>query len=198
MNICVYGASSNTIDPAFLQAGEALGLAMAKREHTLVFGGGANGLMGAVARGMTRGGGQIIGVAPRFFDVDGVLYPQCTEFVYTETMRERKAIMEERADAFIMTPGGIGTLEEFYEIATLRQLGRHSKPIAILNTNDFYRPILDMWEKAIAGGFMTAACRELFTMSTDPEALLDELEQSRGKTLDLYEMKSVNRRTLSE
>ena len=194
MHICVYGASSSTIDPAFIQAGESLGLAMAKRGHTLVFGGGANGLMGAVARGMTRGGGQIIGVAPRFFDVDGILYPHCTEFVYTETMRERKAIMEERADAFVMTPGGIGTLEEFYEIATLRQLGRHSKPIAVLNTTDYYRPILEMWEQAISHGFMTEACRALFTMSTEPEALLDSLEQAEGKTLDLYEMKSVNRR----
>ena len=195
MNICVYGASSNTIDPVFLQAGEALGLAMAQRGHRLVFGGGAGGLMGAVARGMTRGGGEIIGVAPRFFDVDGVLYPHCTEFVYTETMRERKAIMEERADAFIMTPGGIGTLEEFYEIATLRQLGRHNKPIAMLNTKDYYRPILEMWEQAISHGFMTAACRELFTMFSEPAPLLDALEQAQGKTLDLYEMKRVQRRT---
>lgn len=195
MNICVYGASSSTIDPAYLQAGEALGLAMAKRGHTLVFGGGATGLMGAVARGMTAGNGQIIGVAPRFFDVDGVLYPHCTEFVYTENMRERKAIMEDRAEAFIMTPGGIGTLEEFYEIATLRQLGRHSKPVAILNTKGYYGPVLDMWEQAISQGFMSPACRELFSMFEDPEALLDDLEQSTGKTLDLYEMKNVKQRT---
>lgn len=194
MKICVYGASSNQIDRTYLQAGEALGLAMAKRGHSLVFGGGANGLMGAAARGMTAGGGEIIGVAPRFFDADGILYPHCTEFIYTETMRERKAIMEERADAFIMTPGGIGTLEEFYEIVTLRQLGRHSKPVAILNTNGYYKPVLDMWEQAIAQGFMTPACRELFVMSDDPETLLDMLEQAAGQTADVYAMKNITRR----
>jgi uncharacterized protein (TIGR00730 family) len=194
MKICVYGASSNNIDPAYLQAGEALGLAMAKRGHGLVFGGGANGLMGAAARGMTAGNGEIIGVAPRFFDVDGVLYPHCTEFVYTETMRERKAIMEERADAFIMTPGGIGTLEEFYEIVTLRQLGRLSKPVAILNTKDYYRPVLDMWEQAISQGFMTQACRGLFTISDDPEKLLDQLEQASTQTANLYAMKNIGKR----
>jgi uncharacterized protein (TIGR00730 family) len=194
MKICVYGASSNNIDPAYLQAGEALGLAMAKRGHGLVFGGGANGLMGAAARGMTAGNGEIIGVAPRFFDVDGVLYPHCTEFVYTETMRERKAIMEERADAFIMTPGGIGTLEEFYEIVTLRQLGRLSKPVAILNTKDYYRPVLDMWEQAISQGFMTQACRGLFTISDDPEKLLDQLEQASTQTTNLYAMKNIGKR----
>lgn len=194
MRICVYGASSSSIDPAYLQAGEALGLAMARRGHGLVFGGGANGLMGAAARGMTAGNGEIIGVAPRFFDVDGVLYPHCTQFIYTETMRERKAIMEEKADAFIMTPGGIGTLEEFYEIVTLRQLGRLNKPVAILNTNGYYRPVLDMWEQAISQGFMTPACRELFTISDDPETLLDQLEQATAQTADLYAMKNIGRR----
>lgn len=194
MKICVYGASSNKIDPSYLQAGEALGLAMAKRGHGLVFGGGANGLMGAAARGMTAGKGEIIGVAPRFFDVDGVLYQHCTEFIYTDTMRERKAIMEEKADAFIMTPGGIGTLEEFYEIATLRQLGRLSKPVAILNTNGYYAPVLAMWEQAIAQGFMTEACRGLFTISDNPETLLDQLEQAQTETVDLYAMKSLEKR----
>ena len=114
MVICIYGASSDQIDPAYLRAGEELGLAMARRGHSLVFGGGGHGLMGAVARGMTQGGGSITGVAPRFFNVDGSLYDGCTEFLYTDTMRERKALMEERADAFVMTPGGIGTYEEFF------------------------------------------------------------------------------------
>jgi len=196
MKICVYGASSNQIDPSYLQAGEALGLAMAKRGHGLVFGGGANGLMGATARGMTAGNGEIIGVAPRFFDVDGVLYQHCTEFIYTDTMRERKAIMEEKADAFIMTPGGIGTLEEFYEIVTLRQLGRLSKPVAILNTNGYYAPVLAMWEQAIAQGFMTEACRGLFTISDDPETLLDQLEQAAVQTADLYTMKNIGKRQM--
>ena len=93
MNICVYGASSNNIDKSYITAMENLGVEMAKRGHTLVFGGGANGLMGAVARGMTKGGGKIVGISPKFFDVDGVLYDKCTEFIYTETMRERKQLL---------------------------------------------------------------------------------------------------------
>ena len=184
MQICVYGASSNDIDPRYLEAGEALGLEMARRGHGLVFGGGASGLMGAVARGMTRGGGSILDVAPSFFNVDGILYEQCTEFIYTDTMRQRKSIMEERADAFIMTPGGIGTFEEFYEILTLRQLGRHNKPIAILNTAGYYEPLIRMLEHAIEQGFMRPECRSLCGWFDTPDALLDYLESDAAKQLD--------------
>lgn len=191
MQICVYGASSNDIDPAYLEAGEALGLEMAKRGHGLVFGGGACGLMGAVARGMTQGGGQILGVAPSFFNVDGILYDQCTEFIYTDTMRQRKSIMEERADAFIMTPGGIGTFEEFYEILTLRQLGRHNKSIAVLNTKDYYRPIIEMQQRAMDQGFMKPACSQLCAWFDDPAELLDYLEQDAATPMDVGHLKNI-------
>ena len=190
MRICVYGASSNDIDPTYLQAGELLGYEMAGRGHTLVFGGGNQGLLGAVARGMTRGGGHIIGVAPRFFDVEGVLYQACSEFIYTETMRERKAIMEDRAEAFIMTPGGIGTFEEFYEILTLRQLQRHNKPIAVLNTWDYYGPLLQMQERAIDQRFMKPGCRNLFAMFEDPAQLLRYLESDAARDLDFNNLRS--------
>ena len=191
MQICVYGASSNTIEESYLQAGEALGLAMAARGHGLVFGGGQKGMMGAAARGMTAGGGEIIGVAPRFFDVEGVLYQACTEFVFTETMRERKAIMEERADAFIMTPGGIGTFEEFFEILTLRQLGRHSKPIAVLNTRGYYEPLRQMLEQAIAQGFMRPECRGLCAFLEEPAELLEYLENDKGLAVDPSKLRDV-------
>lgn len=191
MQICVYGASSNNIDPRYLQAGEALGLEMAKRGHSLVFGGGASGLMGAVARGVTQGGGSMVGVAPSFFNVDGILYDQCSELIYTETMRQRKSIMEERADAFIMTPGGIGTFEEYFEILTLRQLGRHNKPIAILNTLDYYHPLLQMQEQAMEQGFMKPACRQLCGWFEDPTALLDYLESAEAVELDIRHLKNI-------
>ncbi len=191
MNICVYGASSNEIDAAYIEAGEALGYAMAKRGHGLVFGGGQKGLMGAAARGMTRGGGSIIGVAPRFFDVEGVLYQQCTEFIFTDTMRQRKAIMEERSDAFIMTPGGIGTFEEFFEILTLRQLGRHEKGIAILNTKGYYEPLRQMLEQAIEQGFLRPECRGLCGFFDEPETLLDYLEKGPEKVIDPTKLRDV-------
>lgn len=191
MNICVYGASSNEIDIAYIQAGEALGYAMAKRGHGLVFGGGQKGLMGAAARGATKGGGSIIGVAPRFFDVEGVLYQDCTEFIFTDTMRERKAIMEERSHAFIMTPGGIGTFEEFFEILTLRQLGRHEKGIAVLNTRGYYEPLRQMLEQAIEQGFLRPECRGLCAFFDEPEALLDYLEKGPEKVIDPTKLRDV-------
>lgn len=191
LQICVYGASSNDIDPRYLRAGETLGEEMARRGDGLVFGGGACGMMGALARGMTRGGGHILGVAPGFFNVDGILYDHCSEFIYTDTMRQRKSIMEERADAFVMTPGGIGTFEEFYEILTLRQLGRHNKPIAILNTLDYYAPLREMQERAIQQGFLKEACRQLCGWFSDPIALLDYLHSAEATALDVKHLKNI-------
>ena len=131
MNICLYGASSTEIDKVYIEATEALGELLAKEGHSLVYGAGGAGLMGAAARGVKRGGGYIVGVVPSFLKVDGVLFDDCDETIFTNTMRERKQIMEERADAFIVTPGGIGTYEEFFEIYTLKQLGQLHKPIVI-------------------------------------------------------------------
>lgn len=191
MNICVYGASSNDIDHRYLDAGEELGRQMARRGHGLVFGGGASGMMGAAVRGVTELGGHSTGVAPTFFQVDGVLYDHCTEFIPTETMRQRKQIMEERADAFVMTPGGIGTFEEFFEILTLKQLGRHNKPIAVLNIAGYYDNMEAMIQTAIAGNFMKPACRELYGIFDAPEALLDYLERYNAAALDVRHLKNI-------
>ncbi len=191
MTICVYGASSDVIDKKYIAQGEALGEEMAHRGHALVFGGGAHGLMGAAARGMSRGNGEIIGVAPTFFNVDGVFFDGCTEFVYTETMRERKQIMEDRSDAFIMTPGGIGTFEEFFEILTLKQLARHSKPIAILNTGGYYDDIISLLNKAVNGNFMRAESMKLFETFTDCNALLDYIEGYEQQKIDICDMKHI-------
>ena len=154
MNICVYGASSN-----------------AKRGHTLVYGAGANGLMGAVARGVYEENGTIIGVTPSFFNVDGILFENVSELITTETMRERKQIMEDKADAFIVTPGGIGTLEEFFEI-----LGRHGKAIVIFNQNGFYDHLLSMLKETSDKGFMTPATNEIYTVMDNSDEILDYLE----------------------
>ena len=173
MNLCVYGASSDKIDKVYIKTVEKMGLEMAKRGHGLVFGGGAEGLMGAAARGMSAGGGKIIGVAPSFFEVDGVLYDRCTEFIYTETMRERKQTMEDKSDAFIMTPGGIGTFEEFFEILTLKQLCRHQKAIAVLNINGYFDDIAQLMDTAEKGGFLKNETLKLYKFFTDYNVLLD-------------------------
>ncbi len=191
MNLCIYGASSNQIDPAYMTAVEELGQKLARRGHGLVFGGGAQGLMGAAARGVTAQKGYILGVAPSFFNVDGVLYEHCTEFIYTDTMRQRKQIMEDRADGFIMVPGGIGTYEEFFEMLTLKQLGRHSKPITILNLGGYYDLLQQLLEQTIRQGFMKPACRQLYGIFTDADALLDYLEQAAPAPADVQEMKHI-------
>ena len=191
MNICVFGASSNAIGAHYLEAGERLGAALARRGHGLVFGGGANGLMGAVARGVRSGGGRILGVAPRFFNVDGVLYDACTEFIYTDTMRERKQIMEDRSDAVIMTPGGIGTFEEYFEMLTLKQLGRHSRPIAVFNVGGYFDELLQMLEKAAREQFMQPAALSLSRCFTDAEAMLDYIEAGESAPVSVESMKNI-------
>ena len=139
MKICVFGAASAHIDNIYIRAVEELGEKMAKRGHSLVFGAGATGLMGAAARGVKRGGGKIHGVIPDFFRDEEVeaIYEGCDKITYTENMSERKRVMEDEADAFIITPGGIGTFEEFFEVLTLKQLGRHDKTMAILNISGY-------------------------------------------------------------
>lgn len=178
MTICVYGAASPTIDNSYLERGEALGRTLARRGHSLVFGGGAHGLMGAAARGVREAGGYIVGVVPRFFKEDAAetLCCFCDEYIETDTMRERKRIMEHRADAFIITPGGIGTFEEFFEILTLRQLCRHHKPIAVFNVNGYYDTVIRALVEAVEKGFLKASCLDLFAVTDDPDALLSYLE----------------------
>lgn len=172
MNICVYCASSDQISPEFFDAARELGALIAKNGHTLIFGGGSGGLMGAVGKGALENGGHIIGIAPKFFDEPGVLMKNEAEFIFTETMSERKAIMEEMADAFIALPGGIGTFEEFFEVLTLKQLGRHSKSISLLNTRDYYDDFNSMLILTAKRGFMSAACLDLYKMCATPEEAL--------------------------
>ncbi|MDD6276081.1 MAG: TIGR00730 family Rossman fold protein [Clostridia bacterium] len=191
MNICVYGASSTTIDKSYIEAGEELGRAIGKRGYGLVFGGGNNGLMGAAARGVHETCMPIIGIAPSFFQVDGILYPNCTEFIYTETMRERKQLLEDKSCAFIISPGGIGTFDEFFEILTLKQLSRHTKPIAILNTNGYYNKLLDMLENSIDGGFLNREAKELYYVSESPEDILDYIESYNPNNEPVTKFKNI-------
>ena len=151
MRICVFGAASPTIDPEYMEKVEALGKEMALRGHSLVFGGGGHGLMGAAAKGVKSGGGYILGVIPEFFGEEDVeiVYPHCDELIEPETMRQRKQIMEDNSDAFIVVPGGIGTFEEFFEILTLKQLCRHNKPIAIFNVKNYYSELNTLMETAM-------------------------------------------------
>ena len=178
MRICVYGAASPTIDADYIEKVERLGAEMAARGHSLVFGGGGNGLMGAAARGVHSGGGRVVGVIPKFFDDESVeaIYESCDELIFTDTMRQRKQIMEDNSDAFIVAPGGIGTFEEFFEILTLKQLCRHNKPIALYNINGYYNELNDVMEQAMKKNFIRENCAELYMLTEDLGELLDYIE----------------------
>ncbi len=178
MRICVYGAASPTIDPKYIEAVEQLGEQLARRGHNLVFGAGGNGLMGAAARGFHAGGAHIIGVIPKFFEEEKVeaIYDRCDEMHLPETMRERKQIMEDHADAFVIVPGGIGTFEEFFEILTLKQLCRHSKPIVLYNLFGYYNELNAAMLVAMDKEFIKDNCKELYAITDDVDAMIRYLE----------------------
>lgn len=188
MNICLYGASSNEIHEEYIRITEELGEALAQAGHSLVYGAGGAGLMGAAARGMKRRGGQVVGVVPGFLRVDGILFEDCDEIIYTDTMRERKQIMEDRAEAFIVAPGGIGTYEEFFEIYTLKQLGRHSKPMVIFNPRGYYDGMLSMLRHTVEEGFMREKSLSLLTVANTPQEVLAQLAIP-GEAVDVRETK---------
>ena len=176
VNICVYGASSAQLKDIYYEKTQELGRAMGKRGHGLVFGGGATGMMGAAARGVDSEDGYILGIAPRFFDKPGVLYENCSEFIFTETMRERKKLLEERSDATIVTPGGIGTYEEFFEILTLKSLHRMDRPIVLYNINGYYDGMKALLQHTADEKFMDASNMELCAFMDDPEQILAYIE----------------------
>ncbi len=191
MKICVFGAASAQIDKKYIDLAEDLGEKLARRGHSLVFGAGATGLMGATARGVKRAGGYIHGVIPRFFEEEGVelIYEECDETTYTETMAERKKVMEDDADAFIIAPGGIGTFEEFFEVLTLKQLGRHDKAIALYNIDGYYDDLEKFMRTVYDRKFITFKCYEMYSYFNSAEEILDYLENYVPKGSDWRTLK---------
>lgn len=193
MKICIYAASSSRLEQVYYSETEKLGALLAKQGHSLVFGGGREGLMGAMARGVHSEGGEIIGIAPKFFDEPGILYEHCTKLVFTETMRERKQKMEDMSDACIVLPGGIGTYEEFFETLTLKQLGRSERAIVIFNINGYYDDMLKLLEHTAKEGFMSASCLELFTLAATPEEAIEQIESYVPRRGNLQRLEDYNK-----
>ena len=177
MNICIYGASSDKLDDVYCEAAKETGRVIAEAGHTLIYGGGRGGLMGKCAHSAFSNGGHIIGIAPGFFDIPGVLMKSCGEFILTDTMRERKYLMEEKADAFVLLPGGIGSFEEFFETLTLKQLGKLDKPIVVLNTAGYYEPMFAMLKNAADQGFMGSDVMGLFKVCDRPEEIIGKINE---------------------
>ena len=159
-NICVYCGSGPGTDPSFVKAAKEFGGVLASNNIGLVYGGGSVGLMGEVAASTIAKGGHVIGVIPEFLAGRERLNDSVNELVVTRDMHERKRVMFERADAFVAMPGGIGTLEELVEQLTWAQLGRHKKPILLLNTRGFWNPLLELFNHMMSLGFIHSA--ELF------------------------------------
>jgi hypothetical protein len=160
--ICVFCGSSLGKNPASEEAAHDLGARLAACGFRLVYGGGSIGLMGTLARSMLRSGGEVIGIIPRALLDREVGLVEATELLVTQTMRERKAMMDERTDAFIALPGGFGTLEELMETITLRQLQYHHKPIIIVNLEGFYTPLCELFAHFVDHGYVSARQRELY------------------------------------
>ena len=191
MKICVYGASSNQIDKNLIKTGEALGEEMAKRGIPLIFGAGANGMMGAVARGITKGGGHMTGIAPSFFEVDGIIYDKCDELIRPETMWDRKTLLRDFADAYIVTPGGIGTMDEFFEVLTLKQLGRTDKAMVILNIDGFYDKLIALLDGFIKDKAVKETVYNLFYVTTSITDALDYIENYTSEKVDATKYKFI-------
>jgi uncharacterized protein (TIGR00730 family) len=173
--ICVFCGSSRGHDPAFVEAANAMGRALAARGCGLVYGGGNVGLMGCVADASLAAGGEVIGVIPEALEEKELAHRGVTELRVVRSMHERKAAMAELADGFIALPGGFGTFEEFCEILTWAQLGIHRKPAGILNVSGYYDPLLAMFDRAVSARLLSSSNRELVLCDDSPEGLLDQM-----------------------
>lgn len=182
--LCVYCSSSDRIDPKYAVMAEELGRTMVARGWGLVYGGGKTGLMGAVARGTKAAGGRVVGVIPEFMKARELAFDEADELVTVVTMRERKLLMEARADAFVTLPGGWGTLEEIMEILTLRQLDVVKKPCVFLNQDGFYDDLLRLFERMMTERFFKPSNMELFRVATTVAGVFDEIENGRTAKAD--------------
>jgi hypothetical protein len=170
--ICVFCASSDAVEACYFDAAAELGAEITRRNYGLVYGGASVGLMRAVAHAVHAGGGHVVGIIPESIHDMGIAYEAADELVVTRTMGERKAAMHERSEAFVVLPGGFGTLEEFFEVLTLRQLRYHNKPIVLLNVNGFFDPLLALFEHLYSGRFARAEHQSLYHVaSTAAEAV---------------------------
>ena len=179
-SLCVYCSSSDRLDPKYYAAATQVGAGIARRQWTLVYGGGKTGLMGAVARGVKSGAGRVVGVIPEFMKVRELAYDEADELVTVVTLRERKLLMEARADAFVTLPGGFGTLEEIMEILTLRQLDVVKKPCVFFNQDGFYDDLLRLFDRMLRDKFFKPSNLQLFRVATTVPEIFTQIEASAG------------------
>lgn len=186
-SICVFCGASPGNKPSYREAARAFGETLAARNLELVWGGGNVGLMGTLADAVHAGGGRSYGVIPGFMAERELAHPQASELVVVDSMHARKAAMADRADGFVALPGGLGTLDELFEILTWAQLHIHHKPVGLLDTDGFYTPLLAMIRHMVAEGFVRQPHLDAICVAATPGELLDAMarhQPSRGDWLD--------------
>lgn len=172
MRICLYGSGSRKIDKKYTNEAYNLGCTMAQKGHTLVFGGGDTGMMGACAKGIHDNNGKTLGIAPEWIGNFEPLCDECSDFIYVDSMDERKSKFEENSDVFIISPGGIGTLDEFFEIITLKKLKQHNKEIIVFNIDGFFNKMLEMIDEMADKGFLYKQ-EELFKIANSIDEIFE-------------------------
>ena len=182
-SVTVYCSSSQQIPDVYVTAGRELGLALAAQGWSLVYGGNRVGLMGVLADAVREGKGKVIGITPQLFIDKGVHDTLADELVVSNNMRDRKAMMEHRGDAFITLPGGLGTFEEIFEIICGKQLGYHNKPIVLLNIAGYYAPLLTMIDHGVSQNFIKPKARQLYHVSTSVADTMKYLASYKPHTL---------------
>jgi uncharacterized protein (TIGR00730 family) len=185
--ICVFCGSSPGARPEYVQAARQLGVILAQRKIGLVFGGGRVGMMGQLAQGALENGGEVIGVIPKELYKKNVAFTGLSDLRVVESMHERKALMVELSDGFMALPGGLGTLEEIFEILTWAQLGIHHKPCGLLNVAGYFTPLLAFLDHIVEQGFIDAPHRAMILSADDPEELLQQFKTYLPPTADKAE-----------
>ncbi len=175
-SVTVFCGSSDAVDPKYFAAAVELGEKIARRGWRLIYGGGSVGLMGALARAVLDAGGHVTGVIPRALLDLGVGEAKVSELVVTDGLRDRKAIMDERGDASVALPGGLGTMEEVLEALTLKQLGYHRKAVVVLDLHGFFDPLWSQFQRGIDEGFIKPEFLDLWYPAPDVDALIRYLE----------------------
>lgn len=179
-SLCVYCGSRPGADPRFVQAAQQVGEWIGQHGGQLVYGGGNTGLMGVVAQSTLDAGGRVVGIMPQGLVKRELANQACSELHVVDTMHQRKAMMAERADAFLALPGGIGTFEELFEVWTWQQLGYHDKPIGLLNAGGYYDGLLSFLANTVAEQLVSEWQMGLLTVDTEPYRLLPRLIQAAG------------------
>jgi uncharacterized protein (TIGR00730 family) len=183
--ITVYCSSSTQLDPDFHGPAKTVGAELARRAITLVYGGGGIGLMGEIARSCQAHGGKVVGVITRILKEKEQGYDDCDELIVVETMQQRKKLMMERGDAFLVLPGGVGTYEEFFEVLAARLVGEHAKPIGIVNSDHFYDPMINMMLHGIKHRFIKPAVyEELLHIDPDPVKVIEALIADERRAIE--------------